>query len=161
MSWLIRTVSSSCRGNSNPLSSPHSRPMKSTLTNTRFASPPIRIPKSSSRIARRCAALQLKDSREISSFPSRYPGMCTAGLQDNDLLSGKKKSLLTKFSRKDVLLDLMADVLNMLFAGLPNRIWDAPESVPVSPGRPLNGKYGAMTDGDVLQTILFHYIGIR
>ena len=86
--------------------------------------------------------------------------MCTAGLQHNDLLSGTKKGLLTKFSRNDGLLDEMADVPNTLFAGLPNWIWDAPESVPVSPPRFLNGKCGAMTDEDVLQPTFLHYIGI-
>lgn len=87
---------------------------------------------------------------------------CIKGLLKNDLLSDDKKAILQDFLQNSVVLEEIADVLNMRLADIKNWSWDAGEKgMPVEPRRQLNGKYRIMMDEDVLQAIFLHHIGIN
>lgn len=83
---------------------------------------------------------------------------CIKGLLKSDLLSDSKKNTLEAFSKDDVVLSEIGDVLNMRFADLESWTWDADEGIPVEPRRQLNGKYRVVMDEDILQSIFLHYI---
>ena len=101
-------------------------------------------------------------SQMVHPFDQTTLKWCIKGLLAEDLLSDDKQSTLQEFLRNDVVLQEIADVLNMRFADLENWDWDAgEEGIPVMPRQQLNGKYRIWMDEDVLQAILTHYIGIR
>jgi len=100
--------------------------------------------------------------QSVQPFDQTTLKWCIKGLLVEDLLSDEKQATLQEFLRNDVVLQEIADVLNMRFADLENWDWDAGEDgIPVMPRQQLNGKYRIWMDEDVLQAILTHYIGIE
>ncbi|RWA11663.1 hypothetical protein EKO27_g3456 [Xylaria grammica] len=86
---------------------------------------------------------------------------CVNGLLVEDLLSDEKQAILREFPKNPVVLDEIADVLNMRFADFDNWSWEAGEQgIPVLPRPQLNGKYRIWMDEDVLQAIFIHYVGM-
>ncbi|GAP88949.1 hypothetical protein SAMD00023353_3400220 [Rosellinia necatrix] len=107
-------------------------------------------------------------SREEELLGARRPfdravlRWCVNGLLAEDLLSDEKQAVLRDFLDNRVVLDEIADVLNMRFADFDNWSWEAGErGIPVLPRPQLNGKYRIWMDEDVLQAIFIHYVGIR
>ncbi|KAM0232847.1 hypothetical protein ACHAP5_010612 [Fusarium lateritium] len=95
-------------------------------------------------------------------FDSMTLKWCINGLLAEDLLSDEKQAILGDFLEKPVVLNEIADVLNMRFSNIDSWEWDAGEhGIPVLPRQQLNGKYRIWMDEDVLQAILIHYVGIR
>ncbi|KAI1118101.1 hypothetical protein F5Y14DRAFT_297296 [Nemania sp. NC0429] len=87
---------------------------------------------------------------------------CVNGLLAEDLLSEEKQDILREFLESSVVLDEIADVLNLRFADFDNWSWEAGEQgIPVLPRPQLNGKYRIWMDEDVLQAIFIHYVGIK
>ncbi|KAI0202569.1 hypothetical protein F4808DRAFT_449627 [Astrocystis sublimbata] len=87
---------------------------------------------------------------------------CINGLLAEDLLSDEKQAVLRKFRDSPVVLEEIANILNMRFADFDNWTWDAGvEGIPVLPRQQLNGKYRIWMDEDVLQAIFIHYVGIK
>lgn len=87
---------------------------------------------------------------------------CVNGLLAEDLLSEEKQDVLREFLESPVVLDEIADVLNLRFADFDNWSWEAGEQgIPVLPRPQLNGKYRIWMDEDVLQAIFIHYVGIK
>ncbi|KAI0541351.1 hypothetical protein GGR58DRAFT_510945 [Xylaria digitata] len=87
---------------------------------------------------------------------------CVDGLLVEDLLSDEKQTILREFPKSDVILDEIADILNMRFADFDNWSWEAGEQgIPALPRPQLNGKYRIWMDEDVLQAIFIHYIGMK
>ncbi|KAI1171649.1 hypothetical protein F4777DRAFT_591057 [Nemania sp. FL0916] len=87
---------------------------------------------------------------------------CVNGLLAEDLLSDEKQDALREFLENPVVLDEIADVLNLRFADFDSWSWEAGEQgIPVLPRPQLNGKVRIWQDEDVLQSIFIHYIGIK
>ncbi|KAI0878529.1 hypothetical protein GGS24DRAFT_443235 [Hypoxylon argillaceum] len=87
---------------------------------------------------------------------------CVNGLLAEDLLSDEKQDILREFLESPVVLDEIADVLNLRIADFDNWSWEAGEQgIPVLPRQQLNGKYRIWMDEDVLQAIFIHYVGIK
>ena len=82
------------------------------------------------------------------------------GVLVTDLLSEAKRKALTDFKNSPLILQEMADVLNMQIDALDSWSWSS-EPVPVEVRRALNGKYRVYMDEEILQALLIHYIGMR
>ncbi|KAH5145377.1 hypothetical protein HBH69_181900 [Parastagonospora nodorum] len=86
---------------------------------------------------------------------------CIKALLANNLLNDDAKSTLSEFATDEVVLDEIADVLNLRFADLDNWSWQAEdEGMYYEPRRQLNGKYRIMMDMDILQAIFLHFIAM-
>ncbi|KAF2730340.1 hypothetical protein EJ04DRAFT_473962 [Polyplosphaeria fusca] len=85
---------------------------------------------------------------------------CIRALLTNDLLNDDAKSTLAEFENNDLVLEEIADVLNLRFADLDNWTWEADEGMYYEPRRQGNGKYRIMMDQDILQAIFLHYIAV-
>jgi hypothetical protein len=85
---------------------------------------------------------------------------CIRALLTNDLLNDEAKMTLTEFSTQDVVLDEIADVLNLRFSDLGNWSWEADEGMYYEPRRQANGKFRIMMDQDILQALFLHYIAV-
>ncbi|KAJ2991443.1 hypothetical protein NUW58_g2511 [Xylaria curta] len=97
----------------------------------------------------------------VAPFNREVLRWCVNGLLAEDLLSDEKQDLLREFLKTPVVLDEIADVLNVRFADFDNWSWEAGEQgIPVLPRPQLNGKYRIWMDEDVLQSIFIHYVGI-
>ena len=83
------------------------------------------------------------------------------GLLKEDLLSEQKRAVLQDFLQNPVVLNEIADVLNMRFKNLSDWSWDAPEGMIIEPRAQLNGKWRVIMDEDILQAILLHYIALE
>lgn len=100
--------------------------------------------------------------RKNEPFNREVLGWCINGLLAEDLLSDEKQTILREFLENPVVLNEIADVLNMRFADFDNWSWEAGEQgIPVLPRPQLNGKYRIWMDEDVLQAIFIHYVGIK
>ncbi|PVH84330.1 hypothetical protein DL98DRAFT_485671 [Cadophora sp. DSE1049] len=82
------------------------------------------------------------------------------GLLRSDLVTDEKRKVLKDFLNNKVVLDEIADVLNMRMSALDKWKWD-PAGTPVEQRRQLNGRYRFYHDEDLLQTILLRYIGVK
>ncbi|KAI8955216.1 hypothetical protein F4801DRAFT_378899 [Xylaria longipes] len=95
-------------------------------------------------------------------FSREILGWCINGLLAEDLLSDEKQAHLREFLENPVVLNEIADVLNIRFADFDNWSWEAGEQgIPVLPRPQLNGKYRIWMDEDILQAIFIHYVGIK
>ncbi|KAI3327740.1 hypothetical protein HD806DRAFT_483779 [Xylariaceae sp. AK1471] len=100
--------------------------------------------------------------KEKDPFNQSTLRWCVNGLLAEDLLSEEKQAILREFLGSPVILNEIADVLNIRFADFDNWSWQAGEQgIPVLPRPQLNGKYRMWMDEDVLQAIFIHYIGIK
>jgi hypothetical protein len=93
-------------------------------------------------------------------FDSHMLKKCIRALLGNDLLNDDAKSTLSDFSTNEIVLNEIADVLNLRFADLDNWSWEAEDGMYYEPRRQLNGKYRIMMDMDILQAIFLHYIAV-
>jgi hypothetical protein len=98
--------------------------------------------------------------KDAAPFDSHMLKKCIQALLGNNLLNDDAKSTLSEFSTNDVVLDEIADVLNLRFADLDNWTWEAIDGMYYEPRRQLNGKYRIMMDMDILQAIFLHYIAV-
>ncbi|KAH7110888.1 hypothetical protein B0J11DRAFT_599189 [Dendryphion nanum] len=80
-------------------------------------------------------------------------------LLNSDLLSNDKRETLKDFLGNAVILNEIADVLNMRIAALSRWTWG--EHVPLEQRRKLNGSYSVHMHEDLLQAIFLQYIGVR
>ncbi|CAG9985076.1 unnamed protein product [Clonostachys byssicola] len=109
------------------------------------------------KIAGRCRILFERNNRAFDLVTLRW---CIKGLLKEDLLSEEKQVILREFLDDDVVLDEIADVLNMRVSDFENWDWNAgPDGIPVLPRQQLNGKYRIWMDEDVLQAIFIYYFG--
>ncbi|KAF2637716.1 hypothetical protein P280DRAFT_457319 [Massarina eburnea CBS 473.64] len=96
----------------------------------------------------------------VSPFNPDVIKECIKALLLNDLLNDDAKTTLDEFSTNDVVLDEIADVLNLRFSDIKNWSWEADEGMYYEPRRQPNGKYRIMMDQDILQAIFLHYIAV-
>jgi hypothetical protein len=107
------------------------------------------------------AALALPMEQQTTPFDSDMLKKCIKALLGNNLLNDDAKATLSEFTTNEVVLDEIADVLNLRFADIDNWSWQAEEEgMYYEPRRQLNGKYRIMMDMDILQAIFLHYIAI-
>ncbi|KAJ4372889.1 hypothetical protein N0V83_003180 [Neocucurbitaria cava] len=99
--------------------------------------------------------------KRTAPFDSRTLKQCIQALLRNTLLNDDAKNTLSEFTTNEVVLDEIADVLNLRFADLDNWSWEADEGMYYEPRRQLNGKYRIMMDMDILQAIFLHYIAVN
>ncbi|CAO2650242.1 Nn.00g015340.m01.CDS01 [Neocucurbitaria sp. VM-36] len=111
------------------------------------------------RKANNAFAKELKE--RATPFNSKILKQCMQALLRNNLLNDDAKNTLSDFTTNDVVLDEIADVLNLRFADLDNWSWQADEGMYYEPRRQLNGKYRIMMDMDILQAIFLHYIAVN
>jgi hypothetical protein len=82
------------------------------------------------------------------------------GILRSDLVTDEKRKVLRDFLGNDIVLQEIADVLNMRMSSLDKWKWD-PQGTFVEQRRQLNGRYRFYHDEDLLQTILLRYIGVK
>ncbi|RAO66095.1 uncharacterized protein BHQ10_002107 [Talaromyces amestolkiae] len=98
---------------------------------------------------------EAKDSFDIELLKN-----VSRSLLGSDLLSPEKVMILKEFLRNDEVAQEVADVLNLRFVALDRWNWST-EGVPVEMRRQLNGKYRVFMDEDLIDALLFHYIGLK
>ncbi|KKK21199.1 hypothetical protein ARAM_006854 [Aspergillus rambellii] len=81
-------------------------------------------------------------------------------LLKTDLLTKEKMGILKELMRNQSVAQEVADVLNMRLASLDSWCWPE-EGIPVEMRRQLNGKYRVFMDEDVLDSLMFHYLGLK
>ncbi|KAE8147707.1 cytochrome P450 [Aspergillus avenaceus] len=81
-------------------------------------------------------------------------------LLKSDLLTKEKSAILKEFMRNEAVAQEVADVLNMRLASLDNWSWPA-EGISLEMRRQLNGKYRVFMDEDLLDSLLFQYLGLK
>ncbi|CBF89036.1 hypothetical protein AN0661.2 [Aspergillus nidulans FGSC A4] len=114
----------------------------------------------------------LKELREtIKSFATSFSAEKTwitldelswvsQSLLKTDLLSKEKTVILKELMRNNAVAQEVADVLNMRIASLDSWSWPG-EGVPVEMRRQLNGKYRVFMDEDLLDSLMFQYLGSK
>jgi hypothetical protein len=78
----------------------------------------------------------------------------------SDSLTKEKSAILKDFMLNQSVAQEVADVLNMRLASLESWAWPT-EGVPVEMRRQLNGKYRVFMDEDLLDSLLFQYLGLK
>ncbi|PYH99652.1 hypothetical protein BO71DRAFT_394130 [Aspergillus ellipticus CBS 707.79] len=81
-------------------------------------------------------------------------------LLKSDVLTKEKTAILKEFMRNPAVAQEVVDVLNMRLASLDNWGWPA-GGIPVEMRRQLNGKYRVFMDEDLLDSLMFQYLGIK
>ncbi|KAF1840639.1 uncharacterized protein K460DRAFT_320907 [Cucurbitaria berberidis CBS 394.84] len=105
-------------------------------------------------------AFARKLKERATPFDSEILKQCIKALLGNNLLNDDAKNTLSEFTTNEVVLDEIADVLNLRFADLDNWSWQADEGMYYEPRRQITGKYRIMMDMDILQAIFLHYIAV-
>ncbi|KAM5341457.1 hypothetical protein ACJ41O_014488 [Fusarium nematophilum] len=82
------------------------------------------------------------------------------GLHSSDLLSDEKREVLKDFESNSIILNEIADVLNMRISALGSWTWSS-EAVPVEMRRKISGIYNIHMHQDLLQAIFLQYIGVE
>lgn len=85
---------------------------------------------------------------------------CISGILTTDLLSQTKRKALVEFQGNALILQEMADVVNMQIDALEFWSWGEP-GIPVEVRRALNGKYRVYMDEETIQAMLLHFIGMK
>ncbi|KAK7935901.1 hypothetical protein PG985_001396 [Apiospora marii] len=80
-------------------------------------------------------------------------------LASSDGLTNAKREALRDFSKNDVILGEIADVLNMRLAALDAWTWG--DNVPLEQRRKISGVYGVHMDEELLQSIFLQYVGVK
>ncbi|KAF2184668.1 hypothetical protein K469DRAFT_708860 [Zopfia rhizophila CBS 207.26] len=112
------------------------------------------------RLREGAAAFGRNFKERSAPFNSVVLKSCIQALLTNDLLNDAAKMTLSEFSQNDVVLDEIADVLNLRFSDIDNWSWEADEGMYYEPRRQGNGKYRIMMDQDILQALFLHYIAV-
>lgn len=99
-------------------------------------------------------------SEAKESFNIELLKTVSRSLLASDLLSPEKVLILKEFLRNDEVAQEVADVLNLRFVALDRWNW-SPEGVSVEMRRQLNGKYRVFMDEDLIDALLFHYVGLK
>lgn len=81
---------------------------------------------------------------------------CIGGILRSNNVTGQKRTTLRDFANNAVVLQEIADVLNMRMDARASWTWEAP--VVVEQRRALNGKYRFFLDEDLLHSLLLEYI---
>lgn len=95
-----------------------------------------------------------------NGFDEQSLKWCIKGLLSSDLLTDAKRSVLNDFQDNRLVLQELADVLNMRMTDLDNWSWGE-RGTPVQQRRQLNGRYRFYHNEDLLQSIFLRYIGVR
>ncbi|CAM6113699.1 unnamed protein product [Calypogeia fissa] len=85
---------------------------------------------------------------------------CIDGLLASDLLTDAKRAVLNEFSGNKVVVQELADVLNMRMSRLESWSWGE-GGTPVEQRRQLNGRYRFYHDEDLLQSLFLRLIGVK
>lgn len=112
------------------------------------------------RIRERVAQDTIDFKANPSPFTQEIVKQCIQALLTNDLLNDEAKMTLNEFLPNGVVLDEIADVLNLRFQDIDNWSWEADDGLFYEPRRQPNGKYRIMMDQDILQAIFLHYIAV-
>ncbi|KNG83288.1 hypothetical protein ANOM_008786 [Aspergillus nomiae NRRL 13137] len=81
-------------------------------------------------------------------------------LLKSDSLTKEKSAILKDFMLNKAVAQEVADVLNMRLAALDSWQWPS-EGLPLEMRRQLNGKYRVFQDEDLLDSLLFQYLGLH
>ncbi|RAH40970.1 uncharacterized protein BO95DRAFT_447342 [Aspergillus brunneoviolaceus CBS 621.78] len=93
-------------------------------------------------------------------FKAKDLAWISKSLLSSDLLTKEKTAILKEFMRNDAVAQEVADVLNMRLGALDTWAWSG-EGIPVEMRRQLNGKYRVFMDEDLLDSLMFQYLGVR
>ena len=105
----------------------------------------------------------LRDTMKSFKLENLEPELlrtCATGILKTDLLSEAKRKTLAELRNDSTVLQEIADVLNMQIDTLEKWSW-GDEPIPVEVRRSLNGKYRVHMDGEILQALLLHYVGLK
>ena len=94
-----------------------------------------------------------------SSFTTSTLCWTIQGLENSDLLTDDKRAVLKDFKGNQVILNEVADVLNMRIAALDRWTWG--EEVRLEQRRQLNGSFNMYMHEDLLQAIFLQHIGVK
>ncbi|KAH7117513.1 hypothetical protein EDB81DRAFT_818695 [Dactylonectria macrodidyma] len=83
------------------------------------------------------------------------------GLHSSDLLSDEKREVLKDFESNAIILNEIADVLNMRMSALRSWAWCSDTPVMVEMRRKISGIYNIHMQEDLLQAIFLQYIGVK
>ncbi|KAH7129817.1 hypothetical protein B0J13DRAFT_132604 [Dactylonectria estremocensis] len=83
------------------------------------------------------------------------------GLHSSDLLSDEKREVLKDFESNTIILNEIADVLNMRMSALRSWAWCSDTPVMVEMRRKISGIYNIHMHEDLLQAIFLQYIGVK
>lgn len=97
---------------------------------------------------------------ELGRFDTEHLKESMKGILVTDLLSEAKRKALEDFRNNPMILQEMADVLNMQIDVLDSWSWGN-EPIPVELRRALNGKYRVYMDEEIVQALLLHFIGMK
>jgi hypothetical protein len=101
-------------------------------------------------------------ARELTSpgnFTQHTLDWTISGLLSSDLLADEMKDVLRDFQGNYVILNEIADVLNMRMAALDTWSWG--DEVQLEERRQLNGSFNIYMHEDLLQAIFLQYIGVK
>ncbi|PYH79145.1 hypothetical protein BO82DRAFT_356738 [Aspergillus uvarum CBS 121591] len=93
-------------------------------------------------------------------FKAKDLAWISKSLLSSDLLTKEKTAILKEFMRNPAVAQEVADVLNMRLGALDTWAWSG-EGIPVEMRRQLNGKYRVFMDEDLLDSLMFQYLGVR
>jgi hypothetical protein len=98
----------------------------------------------------------------VTPFDQKVIRQSIKALLSNDLLNDDAKMTLSDFSNNALVLDEIADVLNLRWSDIENWSWEheAEEGMYYEPRQQANGKYRIMMDQDILQAIFLHYVAV-
>lgn len=83
------------------------------------------------------------------------------GLLSSDQLTNEKREVLKDFNDNRIILNEIADVLNMRLAALSSWTWSGEAPVPVELRRKINGVYDVQMSEDLLQSMFVQFIGVK
>lgn len=99
-------------------------------------------------------------------FNSKVLSWVINGLLTSDLLTDENKSVLKDFLGNDIILNEVADVLNMRISSLETWTWSSPDlqgedHVPLEVRRNVNGNSHIYMHEDLLQAMFLQFIGVK
>ncbi|EPS42718.1 hypothetical protein H072_3318 [Dactylellina haptotyla CBS 200.50] len=100
-----------------------------------------------------------QENWDSSPFTAHVVSQCIRTILRGDVLTDKKRSTLKDFLGNDIVLNEIADVLNMRMASRASFVWEGISTV--EQRRQLNGRYRFYPDEDLLQNIFLQYIGLE
>lgn len=83
------------------------------------------------------------------------------GLLSSDQLTNEKREVLKDFAQNDIILNEIADVLNMRLAALSTWSWNGESPVPVEMRRKISGIYDVQMSEHLLQSMFVQFIGVK
>lgn len=107
---------------------------------------------------------QVKATELNLATPTQFTGSVLAWVSDGLIASGslsdETRQVLQDFKKQPLVMDEVADVLNMRMQSLESWSW-GPQGVNVDQERQINGRYDIVMHEDLLQALMLYFIGVK